>query len=800
MKIKVASRKEKKEKKETPLKDFRPLEGFNLETATKILIFSLLFLLPLFFGFGKINNLAFNKQLLLVFLTFLILSFWFLISLSKGKFTVQLSFLHLVSLFFLLAFLISTAFSLWKWGSFWGWPLDGRESFLTLFCFFVFYLSFSHLIKEKEVLSSQLLLVISGSLAALIGILHVFGKFIFPWLSTKTISFNTIGTVNSWAIFLGALLPAVLALIFASRGLMTFILSILGILIFSGLVVVNYQTAWIEVLVGMSAFLIFGLWKSRRSSYKFLFLPAIIFSFALIFGVIRFQIPGLPSTTLEVMPSFRATAETVFEMVKSSPKSWFLGWGPGTFKYGWSKFRDVSLNRTIFWNIRFSRGNAQLMEMIGTVGPATLAVYCFFTLFALFKGVKAISALAKEDESVRWFLLLGSFCGFLALTTTKFLYPGNLSLSFLWWFFLANMAIFSPKKVKIFELTADSKANFVFSFVGILILVGGVFLFYLQGTRYLAETKYVQALTANDFEKTKNLFLGAVRLNPQQELFWQDLSQIYLLKANQEILRTDISTEEKTQQASNFIANAVAAAKRATEINPSNVANWQVRGSVYRGIIGWSKGAFEWSVRSYERALSLEPSNPFILVELGRTYMVQSSIADSEEEKSSYLERAEDYFRQAIGLKPDYAQAFYQMSLLYESKGERKEAISTLESIKAMAPFMVDYNPLQDVGLAFQLGLLYYQDENFEKARTEFERAIALNPNYANAKYFLGIAYDKLGNKDKAIRQFEEIEKFNPDNQEVRKILSNLEAGRPALEEIEEVPESVPVEETPEEK
>ncbi|PIZ89699.1 MAG: hypothetical protein COX89_00125, partial [Candidatus Nealsonbacteria bacterium CG_4_10_14_0_2_um_filter_37_10] len=74
--------------------------------------------------------------------------------------------------------------------------------------------------------------------------------------------------------------------------------------------------------------------------------------------------------------------------------------------------------------------------------------------------------------------------------------------------------------------------------------------------------------------------------------------------------------------------------------------------------------------------------------------------------------------------------------------------------------------------MAFQLGLIYYNDEQFNKAKAEFERAILLDPNYSNARYFLGLIYDREENKKEAISQFERIEQFNPENQEVKKILA----------------------------
>ena len=53
-----------------------------------------------------------------------------------------------------------------------------------------------------------------------------------------------------------------------------------------------------------------------------------------------------------------------------------------------------------------------------------------------------------------------------------------------------------------------------------------------------------------------------------------------------------------------------------------------------------------------------------------------------------------------------------------------------------------------------------------------------LNPVYANAKYFLGLTYEKLNRDNDAIKQFTEIKETNPDNKEIDLILSNIRAGK----------------------
>jgi hypothetical protein len=48
----------------------------------------------------------------------------------------------------------------------------------------------------------------------------------------------------------------------------------------------------------------------------------------------------------------------------------------------------------------------------------------------------------------------------------------------------------------------------------------------------------------------------------------------------------------------------------------------------------------------------------------------------------------------------------------------------------------------------------------------------------------LGLVYDQKGEKEKAKQEFEIVTQLNPENQEIKKILENLEKGLPALEGI----------------
>jgi len=216
-------------------------------------------------------------------------------------------------------------------------------------------------------------------------------------------------------------------------------------------------------------------------------------------------------------------------------------------------------------------------------------------------------------------------------------------------------------------------------------------------------------------------------------------------------------------------------------MNPKDVTNWTNRGYIYRGLVGTVNGVDEFAITSYEEAAKLEPVNPAIYTELGKVYLIRADLLAQQQgkelEKADNLANALKNFDKAVELKSDYAPAHFQIAMVYIRQGKMQDAITKLEATKLVAA-------PRDTGLAFQLGLLYYNNSQWDKAKAEFTNAITWNPNYSNARYFLGLILDRQGDKAGAISQFQEIAKLNPDNQELPKIIANLQAGKPALQGI----------------
>ena len=743
-------------------------------------IYLLVFLLPIFFLPWTANVLDFNKQALLLFLVFISFFSWLLKSLFDGKVRISLNFLNIPVLVLLAVLAIATLLSGWRYGSFWGWPLNIADSFITILSFVLLYFLVINLFEKDEIFWLLLTLVFSSFLAVLFGIFQLFGKFIFPFSFSKSRSFNTIGTTNSIGIFAAIFLPLMTSLFFISKKWIKILLSIFGLSALVLVVLLNFWPAWLSLLIAMVVVLTFGISKRESFHMNWLIVPIFILVLAISFGFFRVSIPGLPAAPLEISLSQRGTLGVAGRTLTSrGPESFFFGSGPSTFVYDYSKFKPKTINQTAFWGVRFSSGASEFLDSLATTG--ILGLISFLSILAIFFWIGARWLVKKTDvNNSFWVFELGIFSSLSAAMTAFFFYPTNLSMSFLFWIFMPSFIVLAGDKKKDWELKSSSLANVLFSFLFSLFLIFGIIIFFMEGQRYIGEVRHLQGIRAwqrGDNQKAITYVSSAIsHTGGKIDNYLRDLSQLYLFKINQEVNKKNVSKKELKQVVPSLVRNVINLSKLSTDVNPINVANWSVRGFVYRQMTNVSKGADQWAIKCYKKANELEPNNPYIITEIGRVYL-------SEDKKDKAMEE----FKKAVAVKPDYAPARYQMVFTYTLEKKIPDAIKEMENIKRQNP--------NDVGAAFQLGLLYYNVKKYDKAKAELKRAVAINQNYSNARYFLGLIYDKEGEKNKAISQFEKVEKLNPKNKQVKKILANLRAGKPALEGV--TPSKPPIEKKP---
>lgn len=765
------------------------------EAILKYSIYSLVFLLPILFLPWTSDALDFNKQTLLVLLVFAALFSWLAKVLISGRFSINLNKTHIAVLVLFLVFLASTIFSQDKYGSFWGWPRATSESLLTVISLALLYFLVSNVFTKKEIHTSIILLVSSSLLAFLIGVLQLFGLYL-PLGFIKSTSFNTIGLVGIFGLFVAVLLPLLIILEIYSEKWLKIVFSIGIVLSAISLVLVNYPMVWWVVLASCALLVLFSMLQKDLFDLRWLGLPIFFLVVALFFLILNPQLP-VPARAVEVYLNQSATFDVALKTLKDRP---IFGSGPGTFIFDFSKYKKVDFNQGALWNVRFDAGGSKILTVLATTGILGFISYLALIATMLFYGVKFVlnkgSVYGRENDNGYSLTLAGGILvGFVVLTISYFLYNSNLSLDFLFFFLMACFIGLTGQNKKEFLLNPSSFLTLGTTFVFTLFFIFGLGLLILDGQRYLAEVNYSRGISlfvSGQKDQGSEKIENAVRLNPNVDIYLAQLSQVYLSKLGDVIDDQKMSQEDKNKTVQLLINNSINAAKIATDVSPKNVSNWSVRGYIYQSLIGLVPGSEDWALKSYDEAINLEPFNPYYPTQQGIAYMAKAATVDKDNagKKSQDLDNAKKQFDKAVQLKSDYASARFQTAMAYQAQGKTDQEVIALEDAKKYSP--------NDVGLLFQIGVVYYQEGNYDKAKQNLEAAVNISPNYANALYYLGLAYSKLGQVDKAIAQFQKVSNLNPNSTDVNKIIENLKAGRKPLDGIvQENPPQAPVEEMP---
>ena len=118
------------------------------------------------------------------------------------------------------------------------------------------------------------------------------------------------------------------------------------------------------------------------------------------------------------------------------------------------------------------------------------------------------------------------------------------------------------------------------------------------------------------------------------------------------------------------------------------------------------------------------------------------------------MEKAEQCFRKAIELKPDYAKAHQNLGANLLKKGLFDEAKKHLEKSLELELNPDAYN---------NLGIVHAKQGILVKAVELFNRAISLNPGFAAAYLNLGLTYDKMKQHSNAEKALKKAVELNPE-------------------------------------
>lgn len=384
-------------------------------------------------------------------------------------------------------------------------------------------------------------------------------------------------------------------------------------------------------------------------------------SFALYGLSLLLLVSGLGITLYQLLTTAKPTFLPIFtgwvvalEAFKNFP---LFGVGVENFVSAFTAGKPIIFNASTAWAARFGLSSNFYLHLLTTLGLLGFLTWLSLT----WKALKNYQA--HRSAGLTLFLLFALFLFF----------PAAFLSLFLLFTLLSVLALSLPQRI--FEKESLRGGQIFSGLTVILFLIS----LYLIGRFWLGDFYFYQSLkaaAANNGLETYNLQAKTINVNPNFDLYHLSFSQTNLALANSLASKKDLNETDK-QNVNQLVNQAISEAKTAISLAPNRSANWENLAEIYKNLINAAEGADQWTLASFNQAITLDPINPLLRINLGGLYFAAKN-----------YDAAISHFNTAISLKNDYANAHYNLAQALKAKGDLPSAVKELEQTR----MLVSYN------------------------------------------------------------------------------------------------------------
>ena len=635
-------------------------------------IYLLSILIPLTFTTLNFELFEFPKFILLLSGTLIITTAWIIHIFQNRNSKLFPSHFSLISASILAIFItqtISTLFSINPYTSFWGYYSRYHGGLLTTICYTIIYFAAIKWLDSKSTLKLIKISVGTAFVVSLYGILEHFGIDKSLWVQdVQSRVFSTLGQPNWLAAYL---IPNLFLTIYLSQ-INKNKKEVIPHIIFTTLFVALLFTKSRSGLIAFAlSFITYYLILLRQFSFPHLKKSFFLFTFTLslftliigtpftpiissvfnksLTGVLENRNTGLPTgTTLETGGTESGDIRKIvwsgaLELVKRYP---LIGTGPETFAYTYYWVRPLAHNMTSEWDFLYNKAHNEYLNIAAGSGVIGLLAYLYFhftvfgvSLTTIAKNKKIVQD--KKDELRYLYPVLGA--SIVAFAITNFFGFSVIPVYFL----MIIIAALGTAPVGV-DPRVDPH-NFLFVYLLIfLVLIYPIRLFaadvnYAKGKRLFDAGQYSLSIP---------LLTKAVTTRPYLDLYHSTLGEAYAGLGQKNLALRELELNKK--------------------LNPYHLNFFKSRAKIYLTLASVDTSYHNQAAAELESARKLAPTDPKLAYNLGLVY----TRLDKVELSAKNLE-------DAITLKPNYAEPYYALTLLYEQTKQIDKITPLLTSAKS---------------------------------------------------------------------------------------------------------------------
>lgn len=170
-----------------------------------------------------------------------------------------------------------------------------------------------------------------------------------------------------------------------------------------------------------------------------------------------------------------------------------------------------------------------------------------------------------------------------------------------------------------------------------------------------------------------------------------------------------------------------------------------------RGLAALDRGDFDKAMKDFTEAIKLMPDSATPHIAVGDLYNVQGQ-----------YEKAIESYRQALELSPGIPEVHFMIGFISKQwMGDDATGLVEISKAVELDSTSATYR--------YQLGEVLHSLERYEEAEVQLRQAIAINPDHAGAHFALGELYEShLGMLEQGFSEYEKAVAIDPENPDIR--------------------------------
>lgn len=656
-----------------------------LDYAITFILFLVAGLTPLLFLNQTTEFYEIPKLIFLLVATLILLGLWIFSWIVKGKIILTRTPLDIPLLLLLFSVLVSTYFSISHSTALYGNLPRVNESAVSWVVYILLYfVTVSHLRDLGKIRMFLNVLYVSGIVVAVLTLLAFFHIFL-PFDFAKAVNFTPTGSSFSTIAFLLLLIPLpILSIINPNKYLPVPLAISLTILYGVTIALIGNVTSIVALLIAFALCFFLSKPQQVKKTLAYFLIPFAAIGLVVILAYLPFGGNALQQLESnfpkEIQLPFVVSWKVSVSAFRDSP---FIGTGPSSYLFNFTTYKPVEFNTLNFWSFSFDTAYNEFLQVLGTLGILGFLSLLYFCIVILVNSWKNITVQAQEAYEDNTHVLLPAMAtsGFLSLVL--FSIHATTLVSIVTTLFVVAVLMMAQKRIRarVTELslgikasTADNKQFDLFPIIIFIVyVIAAVPVLYKTATMVAADYYHRKALvTANtNGALTYQYLQKAETLNPNADLYRVDMEQTNFALANAIAAKAvpdkngnvTLSAQDR-QTIQTLLSQAINEGRASIILSPRAARNWEVLASIYQNISGVAQNALLFSLSAYGQAIRLDPLNPTLRLSIGGIYYTAKN-----------YDLAIRFFTDAANLKPDYANAYYNLAIAYRDKGDLQDAL-----------------------------------------------------------------------------------------------------------------------------